>query len=102
MHGMKTRLKHMVRMQLPNCPSYFVEEVALRMATLPDMRQLLNMKKQPKKMLFRTIEKTSLDVIRHQLTDYDDLLDVKGMTRDEARLIVEDEVLEQFHQWAGS
>jgi hypothetical protein len=39
--------------------------------------------------------------VRHRLTDYDQLLRVRGLTREEARLIVASEVKQIVALWAA-
>ena len=43
---------------------------------------------------------TATNHVRHQLTDYDCLLRVPGLTREEARIIVSCEVLSILNGWA--
>jgi hypothetical protein len=40
--------------------------------------------------------------VRHRLTDYDQLLRVPGLTRDEARLIVAGDVRSITRRWASA
>ncbi len=49
--------------------------------------------------LGRAIDKVAASLARHRMTDYDQLYVVKGLTREEARLIVAPEVEAIIASW---
>lgn len=49
--------------------------------------------------LSAVIEQVATNYIRHELTDYDDLIDHHGLTPEEARIAVEREISETLGDW---
>lgn len=82
----------LVRRQLPGCPGFYRDEIAERLAT----------KLIPPGLERQAIEDMARSVIRHQLTDYDPLMAEHGLTREEARQVIEDEVDDWYAEWQGS
>lgn len=74
----------------PNCPSdyaaQFLEKVMKRAWT-------------KKTSLTKAVAIVAHNHIRHELTDYESLLQISGMTREDARLIVKPEVDDWFAHW---
>jgi hypothetical protein len=81
--------KARVRGWYPRAPGLYVEEIARRL----DERDV------PPGLEKQSIEDMAAAVVRHQLTDYDDLWSRLELTPEEARAIVEDEVEEWLAQW---
>ncbi len=79
----------LVRQNLPHAPGFYVDEIALRLATqaVPDALQR------------HAIISMAEDVIRHQLTDYDELTKVHGLMPEEARAIVAEDIAEGLAAW---
>ncbi|HEY4545165.1 MAG TPA: DUF2293 domain-containing protein [Pedomonas sp.] len=78
-----------IRARFPSCPGYYRDEIAERLAA----------RTVPPGLERQAIEEMARSVIRHQLTDYDDLLSEHTLSREEARQIVEPEVEEWFAEW---
>lgn len=74
---------------LPNCPGLYRSEIRERLVAHPP----------PPGLERAAIEEMARAVIRHQLTDYDRLIAEHGLTREEARLSVEEEVEDWVSQW---
>ena len=81
--------KARVKGWLPRAPGLYVEEIARRLAERPI----------PPGLEHHAIEDMARAVIRHQLTDYDDLWSRLELEPDEALALVEDEVEAWLAQW---
>jgi hypothetical protein len=81
--------KTRVKAWLPGTPGLYVEEIARRLAERPI----------PPGREHVAIEDMARAVIRHQLTDYDQLWSKHELTPEEAADIVDDEVEEWLAQW---
>lgn len=89
MSAAHARLTTLVRTRLPGCPGLYREEIVRRLAASPV----------PPVLERQAVDEMARAVIRHQLTDYDRLMLTHGLTRDEARIAVEDEVTEWLTDW---
>lgn len=49
--------------------------------------------------LARGVGIVASNLVRHRLTDYEQMLEVKGLSREEARLVVSDEVDDILASW---
>ncbi len=78
-----------VRQYLPRSPGFYVDEIALRLATqtVPDA------------LHSHAVISMAEDVVRHQLTDYDELTKVHGLLPEEARAVVAEEIAEVMAEW---
>ena len=81
--------KARVRGWYPAAPGLYVEEIAERLAS----------RAVPPGLEKQSIEDMAAAVVRHQLTDYDDLWSRLELTPEEALVIVEDEVEEWLARW---
>ena len=79
-----------VHARYPGAPGLYREEVARRLEAadlpLPRMRNA-------------AIDDMMASVVRHQLTDYDHLMQQAGLSRDEARQCVAEEVADWLATW---
>lgn len=75
----------------PGCPAELVEVYAQRIS-----KRLWD----PPLTLGKAVGMVATNDVRHRLTDYDQLLRVPGLTREEARLIVAGEVRRTIALWA--
>lgn len=78
-----------VRARFPSCPGYYRDEIAERLAA----------RGVPPGLERQAVEQIARSVIRHQLTDYDALLTEHTLSREEARQIVEPEVVDWLAEW---
>lgn len=87
--GARQRWAAQVHARFPSCPGYFRDEIAERLAA----------RTVPPGLERQALEEMARSVIRHQLTDYDELLAEHTLSREEARQIVEPEVEDWFAAW---
>ncbi len=85
----KSQLKILVRALYPRCPGMYVEEIAERLLPRDILPALAR----------REIEAMAEAVIRHQLTDYDQLRTRHDLMPDEAAAIVADEIADWLREW---
>ncbi len=72
------------------CPEALAEEI---------VRRVCERAWSPPVELGRAVGIVASNLVRHRLTDYEQLFNVQGLTRDEARLIVEPEVESILASW---
>jgi hypothetical protein len=89
---LRPALKAEIKIALPGCPGFYVDEIAERLSARPIIAQRLK----------ADIVAMAQSVIRHQLTEYDALRTRHELTREEARLIVQPEIEVWFSQWIGA
>ena len=77
----------------PACPVDFADAYVQRIASRTW---------DPPTTLGHAVGLTIQNAVRHRLTDYDQLLRVPGLTRDEARLIVAGDVRSITRRWASA
>lgn len=92
MSATRARLAALVRIRLPRCPGLYRDEIVRRLAATPC----------PPDLEHKVVEEMARAVIRHQLTDYDRLMQTHGLTRDEARIVVDEEVAEWLAEWRSA
>jgi hypothetical protein len=85
----RAALKAEVKIVLPACPGFYVDEIVERLSARPIIAQRLKI----------DIISMAQSVIRHQLTEYDALRTRHELTPEEARLIVQPEIEDWFGQW---
>jgi hypothetical protein len=85
-------LRPLVRAQYPRCPGMYVAEIADRLAG----------RECPVTFLKQEIAMMAEAVIRHQLTDYDQLRTRFELSPEEARLAVADEISDWLAEWQAS
>jgi len=85
----RNALTLLVQRLLPRCPGLYREEIVRRL----DGRSLT-----PKRETDAVLEMARA-VIRHQLTDYDDLWSRHGLAPEEAKLAVAGEIEDRLADW---
>lgn len=97
MSGGKKRKSHSLdavwrrlRARYGDCPELLAEEI---------VRRVCERTWAPPIELGPAIDKVAASLVRHRLTEYERLYEVKGLTREEARLIVAPEVEAIIASW---
>ncbi|SNZ07438.1 DUF2293 domain-containing protein [Cohaesibacter gelatinilyticus] len=76
----------------PNCPSDHADQI---------LEKVMKRAWTKKTSLTKAVAIVAHNHIRHELTDYESLLQISGMTREDARLIVKPEVDDWFDFWSS-
>lgn len=77
---------------LPSCPHKHVR----RILKIVSARRWLDIK------LSAVVEQVAGNTVRHDLTDYDDLIDRHGLDPDEALVAIADEIADILRDWKRS
>ncbi|PLW77929.1 DUF2293 domain-containing protein [Cohaesibacter celericrescens] len=94
----KNQIKHFHRQQIedalirhfPHCPQEHSQ---------PILEKVLMRDWDKKTSMTKAVSIVVHNYIRHQMTDYDQIIGKSGITRDEARIIVKHEVQDWFDYW---
>ncbi len=80
-----------VEKHMPNCPGIYRLAIIARVSRNP----------QRHKRLGRVVGSIATNYIRHELTDYETLMHVQGLSRSKARKVIRAEVGRIFSFWRG-
>lgn len=86
----RSQVETAIARHFPNCPSDHAAQI---------LEKVMKRAWTQKTSLTKAVSIVTHNHIRHELTDYECLLQISGMTREDARLIVKPEVDDWFALW---
>jgi len=78
-----------IKAKLPSCPHKHARQIL----------KIIARRYWQETRLTAVVERVAGNYVRHDLTDYEELMNVHGLTQEEARIAVEDEVQDILRDW---